>query len=122
MELSNMDTKDLLELTAEIGVSSDTSVKDLLGLQLEIPETIYQITIGKYRLAITWGGQWPSVIYNYKGNIYTLNIQDKEPHHRFNWKGEWAKDLISKQLDVFMPTIQKFMIEALTDGLKKDAL
>lgn len=116
-----MNTKDLLELAQEVGISEDTSVKDLLGLQSEIPEMIYQINIGKYRLAITWGGQWLPVIHKYKGNIYVLNIQDEESRHPFDWRGDWAKDLITKQLHIFMPIIQEFMVEALTDTLKKEA-
>ena len=112
-----MNTKDLLELAKETGVEDSTSVSDLLGLQAEIPGMIYQITIGKYRLAITFGGNFPSEIRRYRGNIYTLNIQDSETHDMFYWKGEWAKNLIEKQLSEFMPVIQKFMVDALTDNL-----
>lgn len=112
-----MDTKDLLELAKEVEVDGSTSVRDLLGLQSEIPNMIYQITIGKYRLAITFGGEASSEIKKYKGNIYTLNIQDGEPHAQFHWKGEWARNLIDKQLSIFMPTIQKFMVDALIDSL-----
>ena len=113
-----MGTKDLLELAQEVGISENTSVKDLLGLQAEIPEMIYQVNVGKYRLAITFGGQRPAVIQKYRGNIYTLNIKDDEPHAQFYWKGEWARNLITRQLNLFMPIIQKFMVDALTDSLK----
>jgi hypothetical protein len=112
-----MNTNDLLELAQEVGVSKDTSVKDLLGLQSEIPDMIYQINIGKYRLAITFGGHKPPIIEKFRGNIYTLNIQDDDSHAQFHWKGEWARELITKQLNLFMPTIQKFMIDALIDNL-----
>ena len=112
-----MNTKDLLELANEVGVDNSTSVNDLLGLQAEISDMVYQITIGKYRLAITFGGKAPSEIKKYRGNIYTLNIQDDEPHAQFHWKGEWARNLINKQLSTFMPIIQKFMVDALTDNL-----
>lgn len=119
MELSSMDTKDLLELTQEVGVDGNTTVDDLLGLQSEIPELIYQINVGKYRLAITFGGQEPPTIKKFRRNIYTLNIQDDEPHTQFHWKGKWARNLIAKQLNLFMPTIQKFMVDALTDNLEE---
>ena len=61
-----MDTKDLLELTQEVGVDGNTTVGDLLGLQSEIPELIYQINVGKYRLAITFGGQEPPTIKKFR--------------------------------------------------------
>ena len=112
-----MDTKDLLELAKEVEMREDATVDDLLGLQSEIPELIYQINIGKYRLAITFGGQEPPIIEKFRGNIYTLNIQDDDSHAQFRWKGEWARELITKQLNLFMPTIQKFMIDALIDNL-----
>ena len=118
MELNNMDTKDLLELAQETGASKDTTVADLLGLQTEFPSMIYQINIGKYRLAITYGDQRPSAIKRHRGNIYTLNIQDEESHTQFHWEGEAARNLIDRQLTVFMPIIQKFMVEALTNSLK----
>lgn len=114
-----MNTKDLLELAKEVGIDEDTTVNDLLGLQSEIPDLIYQINIGKYRLAITFGGHKPPIIEKFRGNIYILNIQDNEPHAQFNWNSDWAKNLITKQLNIFMPTIQKFMIDALTDSLNE---
>ena len=114
-----MDTKDLLELAKEVGIDGEATVEDLLGLQSEIPNIVYQINIGKYRLAITFGGQEPPVIKKFRGNIYTLNIQDDEPHAQFYWKGEWARDLITKQLNLFMPVIKKFMVDALTDSLEE---
>ena len=93
------------------------SVKDLLGLQFEIPDLIFQINVGKYRLAITYGKGKVGIIKKYKGNIYTLNIRDEGPHASFNWKSGWARNLINKQLSIFMPIIQKFMVDALTDSL-----
>lgn len=122
-----MNTEDLLELANEVGADNTTSVKDLLGLQYEIPYLIFQINVGKYRLAITYGNDEDRIIRKYsdengivrkyKGNIYTLNIQDEEPHANFDWKSKWAKNLINKQLSIFMPIIQKFMVDALTDNL-----
>lgn len=112
-----METEDLLELANEVGADKTTSVKDLLGLQYEIPYLIFQINVGKYRLAITYGNDENGIIRKYKGNIYTLNIRDNGPHASFDWKSKWAKNLINKQLSIFMPIIQKFMVDALTDNL-----
>ncbi|MBO4821912.1 MAG: hypothetical protein J5548_10685 [Prevotella sp.] len=112
-----MNTEDLLELANEVGADNAMSVKDLLGLQFEIPDLIFQINVGKYRLAITYGKGENGVIKKYKGNIFTLNIRDKEPHASFDLKSEWVKHLINKQLSIFMPIIQKFMVDALTDNL-----
>ncbi len=112
-----MNTEDLLELASEIGIDENSSIKDLLGLQTEIPNMIYQINVGKYRLAITFGGETEPEIKKHRGNIYTLNIQDYESHANFPWKGEWAKNLISKQLDLFMPIIKEFMVKALVGTL-----
>lgn len=117
MELNNMNTEDLLELANEVGADNTTSVKDLLGLQYEIPYLIFQINVGKYRLAITYGNDENGIIKKYKGNIYILDIQGDEHHTNFPWKGEWARNLINKQLSIFMPIIQKFMVDALTDNL-----
>ena len=113
-----MNTKDLLELAQEVGISENTSVKDLLGLQLEIPEMIFQINIGKYRLAVTFGGKYPQTIQKYRGNIYTLNIEDDDPHAQFKWEGDWAKELITRQLTNYISIIQEFMIQSLMGTLK----
>ena len=69
MELNNMNTEDLLELANEVGADNTTSVKDLLGLQYEIPYLIFQINVGKYRLAITYGNDENGIIKKYKGKL-----------------------------------------------------
>ena len=140
-----MNTEDLLELVKESGVNGNIPVKDFLGLQSEIPYMIYQINIGVYRLAIVYGGEgWSgfnsydlfstddelkdhitehivevfrTVIHKYRGHIYVLNVCDNHRYPAFDWKGEWARALIDKQLSIFMPIIQKFMVDALTDNL-----
>lgn len=112
-----MNTKDLLELAKEVEANNDTKIENLLGLQNEIPEMIYQINIGKYRLAITFGGEYEPTIKKYRGNIYTLNIQDDESHANFPWKGDLAKSIINKQLNLFMSSIKEFMIESLLGTL-----
>ena len=104
-----MNTENLLELVKESGVNGNIPVKDFLGLQSVIPYMIYQINIGIYRLAIVYGGEgWSGF------TSYDLFLSD-DPG--FDWKGEWARELIDKQLSIFMPIIQKFMVDALTDNL-----
>lgn len=48
--------------------------------------------------------------------VFSLNTASTENFGAFNWKD--AKDLLSKQLQIFMPIIQKFMADALTDTLQ----
>lgn len=52
-----------------------------------------------------------------EGNTYYLNIASSEDYGDFDWKGEWAKSLLNKQLSIFMPIIQKIIANALTDTL-----
>lgn len=50
-------------------------------------------------------------------DIYYLNIASSEDYGNFDWHGEWAKNLLNKQLSTFMPIIQKFIADAITDTL-----
>lgn len=46
---------------------------------------------------------------------YLLNIASTEDFGAFEWKN--AKDIIDRQLTVFMPIVQKFMVSALSKTL-----
>jgi len=54
----------------------------------------------------------------YDDYIYVLNIATYECFGNFAWGVGWSKELLNQQLNTFMPIIQKFMADALTDSLK----
>lgn len=56
-------------------------------------------------------------IKGYSDYVYVLNIASVENFGAFEWKN--AKDILDRQLRIFMPIIQKFMVDALTDNIKK---
>lgn len=49
---------------------------------------------------------------------YLLNIASTEKFGAFPWEGGWPKQYLNKQLSIFMPIIQKFIADALTDKLE----
>ena len=93
------------------------SIKEYLGVVGDYNNAIGQILFGKYRLIIVWGGDTPIGLSKSNEYIYVLNIISEECYSNFNWKGEWAKTLLNNQLSQYMPIIQKFMVDALTDSL-----
>ena len=55
---------------------------------------------------------------NYEGNnTFILNIASIQNFGMFEWKG--MKNLLNAQLSIFMPIIQKFIEEAITQNLTK---
>lgn len=48
--------------------------------------------------------------------VFSLNIASTEDFGAFDWEN--AKELLNKQLLIFMPIIQKFIVDALTDTFK----
>jgi hypothetical protein len=50
--------------------------------------------------------------------VFSLNIASAEDFGAFDLEN--AKDLLNKQLLIFIPIIQKFIVDALTDTLKID--
>ena len=103
--------------------------------------SIYEISTGKYKLIVIYnklqGGLYScfssdkrmyEYIQNnleeafadtirYEGdNSFILNVASTENFGYFDWKN--AKDILDRQLHIFMPIIQKFMVDALTDNLK----
>ncbi len=51
----------------------------------------------------------------YCDDTFILNIASTENLGAFEWKNE--KDFLNRQLTIFMPVIQKFMLDATTDQL-----
>lgn len=118
-----------------------------------IGEYLGQITAGKYRLIIVWGGDFSErlrdcdapmlygkeederirkyipnnveiafyqAIDKYDDYIYVLNIATHECFGNFSWAEGWSKDLLNQQLDTFMPIIQKFIADAVTNSLTEN--
>lgn len=114
---------------------------DIFGPGSEIPGNIGQLIFGKYRLILVYTGQEYSLASHFESDevmqdfinknidnlfrkiikkhddyIYTLNVitvtELNDYHNRFI-----LKPYIQHALDVFMPIIQKFMVDALTDNL-----
>jgi hypothetical protein len=103
--------------------------------------SMYKISTGKYKLIVIYnklqGGLYScfssdkrmyEYIQNnleeafvdaikYEGNnTFILNISSTENFGAFDWKN--AKELLERQFRMFMPIIQKFMVDALTDSLE----
>lgn len=120
--------------------TSSLSIRDCLGAVGDILD-VGQLIFGKYRLVIIYDKQqfglfsffssdkrvgdyifnntesaFYEAIKEHSPGIYVLNIASVENFGAFDWKN--AKDLLNKQLQIFMPIIQKFMADALTDSLK----
>lgn len=119
---------------------SDLSVRQLLGIVGDFP-IIGQLIFGKYRLLITWGNTvslsnnfqsdksmrdsilrdpklyFLKSIYKKEDYIYILDITTVENFGAFCWKREWAKNLLKQQLVTFLPIIQEFVTDAITDTL-----
>lgn len=119
---------------------SSLSVRDCLGVAGDVLD-LGQLIVGKYRIVIIYDKEkyglhqlFPSddmiekyvqsnlidafnnAVAIYKEGIYLLNIASVENFGAFEWKN--AKDILDKQLKIFMPIIQKFMADALTNSLK----
>lgn len=148
----------VLDIIKARGTVEDLSISSLEDYLVKIEgriehtgEYIGQITVGKYRLIIVWGGDFSEKLHNYDAPIlygreadegireyvpnnvetafyqaidkydeyiYVLNIATQECFGRFSWTKGWPKDLLNQQLNTFMPIIQKFMADALTDSLE----
>lgn len=60
---------------------------------------------------------FPLAVRKIDEDNYVLNIAPDENFAAFEWRGEWAKNLVNKQLSAYQPIIQKFMADAATDSL-----
>lgn len=108
---------------------------------MEIVGSMYEISTGKYKLIVIYnklqGGLYSffssdkrmyEYIQNnleeafvdairYKGeSTFILNVASTENFGAFDWKN--AEDILDRQLNLFMPIIQKFMVSALTETLQ----
>jgi hypothetical protein len=136
-----LDVERLLNIVAPSSINSLT-LKDLSGIRGDYLSSIGQLLIGKYRLILTWSKEYNGLscdfstteeLENYIKDhfqeavyrslrkdtdyIYILDISTSEDYGDFPWKGDWAKNLLNKQLSIFMPIIQKFIADAMTDTL-----
>ena len=131
---------DALWFCDRLSVNSDTlSLRDMLGVSGEILD-IGQLLFGKYRIVLIYDKMqyglhqkfmsdayvakyinsyteeaFKEAVRPYKPYIYVLNIASVENFGAFSW--DKAGDLLHKQLTIYMPIIQKFMVDALTDTL-----
>lgn len=118
---------------------SSISLKDMMGPVRDILD-IGQLLFGKYRLVLIYDKRkeglhslfpadkdiaefisnhieeaFKKAITEYEPYIYVLNIASVENFGAFTW--EKAGDLLNKQLNIFMPIIQKFIVVAMTDTI-----
>lgn len=118
---------------------SSLSIRDCLGVAGDVID-MGQIIFGKYRIVVFYDkskyglhqlcssdfklseyiqknlrSAFKDAIVPYKDGIFLLNIASTENLGAFDWKH--AKDILDKQLQIFMPIIHKFMVDALTDSL-----
>lgn len=123
------------------GISS-LSIRDCLGVAGDVLD-LGQLIVGKYRIVIIYDKEkyglhqllpsddkmekyiqsnlsdaFNNAVILYQEGIYLLNIVSVENFGAFDWKN--AKDILDRQLKIFMPIIQKFIVDALTDTLKID--
>lgn len=136
-----LDVERLLNTVAPDSINSLT-LKDLFGIRGDYIGSIGQLLIGKYRLILTWDKEYNGLssafsttdeLENYIKDhfeqavhrslkkdtdyIYILDISTAEDYGNFPWRDGWAKNLLNKQLSIFMPIIQKFIADAMTDTL-----
>ena len=118
---------------------SSLSIRDCLGVVGDTLD-LGQLIVGKYRLIIIYDKEkyglhqlfpsedmmekcilsdlrntFKSAVTSYMEGIYFLNIAPVENFGAFDWKK--SKDILARQLKIFMPIIQKFMVDALTDSI-----
>ena len=118
---------------------SSLSIRDCLGVAGDILD-LGQLIAGKYRIVIIYDKEkyglhqllpsddkmqkyiqlnlsdaFNDAVILYQEGIYLLNIASVETFGAFDWKN--TKDILDRQLKIFMPIIQKFMVDALTDSL-----
>lgn len=116
---------------------------DIFGPGTDIPGYIGQLIFGKYRLVLIYTGQGYSlashfdsdkevhdfisenidalfgrVIKKHADYIYTLNVVSVEELNDLHNR-QLNKLYIKKAFTIFMPIIQKFMVDALTDSLEE---
>lgn len=49
---------------------------------------------------------------------YILNIASTEDYGDFDWEGDpWSNSLLRKQINIYKPLIQKFIIDAMNNSL-----
>lgn len=58
------------------------------------------------------------LIKKISNNSYALDIAINENFGNFPWEDGWTKDLLNEQLTIYMPLIQKFIADAMTDTIK----
>lgn len=118
-----------------------TKASTLFGPTADILGYIGELLLGKYRLVLTSTGQEYSLgscfesdeelanfiaanaegafkraVKKHSDYIYVLNILTVKEYHYYRTNYVCQKDM-GKDLPIFMPIIQKFMIDALTDRL-----
>lgn len=96
---------------------SSLSLKEAFGVISEYPDAIGQLIFGKYRLIITWSSGSSKSICKSEDYIYTLNIASEDNYGNFNWESMKSKELLTRQLFYYMPLIQRFVVDALTDTI-----
>lgn len=135
-----LDIKRLLKVLGKEDSFKDLRLYDVLGVMGDYPSAIGQILMGKYRLILTWdkcdglSSRFSSdkdlqefikeyleeayhlAIKQQTDYIYTLDISQVENYPNFPLNKE--KELVGKQMTVFMPIICRFMVNAFTDNLE----
>lgn len=60
-----------------------------------------------------------SFIKKIDDKTYFIEIKPNVQYGNFPWKEGWSKNLLNKQLIIYMPLIQKFIADAMTGTLQK---
>lgn len=59
-----------------------------------------------------------SFIRKIDDKTYYIEIKPNVQYGNFPWEDGWAKDLLNKQLTIYMPLIQKFISDAMTNTIR----
>lgn len=109
-----------------------------IKLGLGVGDTISTINVKNFTLLVCYGSEYGidqdnstiqeaiesnieeafnSMIKKLDDKSYFLEIKPNIKYGNFPWRDGWSKNLLNKQLSIYMPLIQKFIADAMTDTL-----